>query len=76
MEINKMNFKHPITGEKLNDVNELANVFHDEIIEPFEEKTQLKVNGWSEDGVTVYCSEWSSFRFPLWLVLKILNDWK
>jgi hypothetical protein len=67
-----MIYRHPITKQILKDVNEYADVFHDEIIDPFEIKTNLKVSGWSDNGITVG----SEFRLPLWFVLRILNDWK
>jgi hypothetical protein len=73
-----MIYKHPITQQKLRDVNEFADIFHDEIIDPFEMKTGLKVIGWNDNGISVgfNINEGSEVRLSLWFVLKILNDWK
>jgi hypothetical protein len=68
----KMAYKHPITQQKLKDVNEFADIFHNEIIDPFEVKTGLKVSGWNDNGITVE----STLRLPLWFVLRILDNWK
>ena len=68
-----MIYRHPITKKLLKDVNEYANAFHDEIIDPFEVKTNLKVSGWSDDGISI---EEIKSHLPIWFVLRILNDWK
>jgi hypothetical protein len=62
-----------LTKELLKDVNEFADVFHEEIINPFEFKTGLKVSGWNDNNIGI---ESTTLRLPLWFVLRILNDWK
>ncbi len=75
--MNNFEYCHPITGKKLKDVNEFANAFHDEIIDPFELKTGLKVSGWNDYGMNVGIDrEHANTRLPIWFVLMILNDWK
>lgn len=68
-----MLYKHPITKELLDNVNIYADIFHDEIIKPFEEKTKLEVIGWSDNGISI---KDTTLYLPLWFVLKILNDWQ
>jgi len=68
-----MIYRHPITQELLKDVNDYAYAFHNEIIDPFEAKTNLKVSGWSNDGIAI---DGIKSLLPIWFVLKALNDWK